>query len=171
MRAEKWGTTVAAILAKGPAADVARWDACCGATAQADQLAPWPSCSPDGWSQAKDQAIDALRGLSDIDKVRGMAQSTCPRDFGVWRAHCQDIEARNAARLQVLVWVLQTLFKMRHDSELADVAGQMADKIGNTLERYWRIKTQDVPINTAYREWCTRVTMDYAALPKMWRYV
>jgi len=169
--AEKWGETIRAIQVGGPNALAAKWSACFEAVKHADQLKPWPMTNPDGWSQEKDIAIDRLRPYSDIDKVRAAAQTTCPRDFGLWRVHAQDIEAKNAARLQVLCGVLQTLYSMQHDPDLADTAGELMDKIANALESHWKILAKDIPINSSYRDWCVSKTRDYRSLPKFWRYV
>lgn len=171
MHAEKWGTIVGALLRKGADAPAAKWEACCGAVEQADQLVPWPPSSPGGWTHEKENAVDRLRLLTDIDSIRDAAASTCPGYFGVWRAHIQDTEAKNAARLQVLIWVAQSLYAMRNDADLSDGAGQMIDKVRRNLETHWKIMAADVPIDTPYRVWCTARTRDYRLLPKAWRFV
>lgn len=170
MDAEKWGQVVSAIHRGGDSAATAKWEACQAATAKGPMMVPFPECNPEGWTHQKHVAIEHMRGVHDVDELRSAAQMF-PVDFAVWRTHCHDLEAKNAARLQVLVWVLQILYKMRTDPDLAEIAGTMADKVANTLDRHWGIRSHDIPIDSPYREWCTKVTRNYRMLPKLWRYL
>jgi hypothetical protein len=133
-------------------------------------LTPWPDCNPEGWDSDKEQLVSKLRQLDDIEAIRNSALAF-PGDFSQWRTHCHDLEAKNAARLQVLVWILQTLYSLRHDEEIAPVASSMADKVADALEQRWNVPTHEIPITGPYRDWCSKVTRNYRMLPKAWRYV
>lgn len=170
MHAEQWGLTVGEILGKGSTSLAAKWQACCAATATAAQMAPFPECNPDGFTHEKHELLDSLHLHSDIDRIRATA-TMFGLDFGMWRTHCLDLEAKNAARLQVLVWVLRTLGEVSADPELAPAANAIGEKVLRNIEQQWRILPDSVPTDSTYRAWCTRVTRNYRMLPKIWRYV
>lgn len=170
MSAENWLVDLSTITGPSEAAQLSRLRYVTETVQRGVCLAPHPERNPDAWSVERDQCIMSLRHLEGIDELRARALNF-PAEFAAWRTHCHNLEAQNAARLQVLVWCLQTLYALRHDQELAEIAGQLADKIADSLQRGWRIDPSTLPVTGSYRDWCTRATRNYRMLPKAWRYV
>lgn len=153
-----------------PQTHAERLAACVSHIDALSSLGPYPEVAPPDWTTEKHLQVQPLRAIQDIDQLRSTAK-LFPAVFGAYRSHALDLEAQNAARLAVLVWVLQQLFAMRHDRELAGPAAALTERVTAALRRQWHIRDEDVPIDTPYREWCTRMTRNYRMLPKAWRWV
>lgn len=154
-------------LNKTPAERLA---ACIAAIDGLSDLGPYQETHPPFWNAEKHTQIATLRPFATVEQVREGAK-LFPLTFAQYRSHHFDLEAQNAARLCVLVWVLQQLFAMRHDAELVGQAGALAERISAALRRQWGIRDEDVPIDTPYRAWCSKRTRNLRALPLAWRHV
>ena len=89
-----------------------------------------------------------------------------PLVFGQWRRAVCDHEAQTAARLQVLAWSVQQLYRFESiDREF----GELRYRVMEHVSRAWGIN--EMPVEGSYRDWCTRMTRNYRLLPKAWRYV
>lgn len=152
---------------KTPAEQLA---ACIAAIDGLSDLGPYQETHPPFWDAKKHTEITSLRPLADVETIRNAAK-LFPLTFAAYRTHHHDLEAQNAARLCVLIWVLQQLYVMRDDEVLGPQAGALATRITAALRRQWGIRDEDVPIDTPYRSWCTKVTRNYRALPLAWRWV
>jgi hypothetical protein len=133
-------------------------------------MAPWQFASPPEWDTKKHLEVESLRPIRDIEALRKQA-NMFPLAFAAYRTYAHEHEAQNAARLQVLVTVLQRLYRLRDDAEVGAEASTAADRVVRALRDHWGLREIDVPLTTGCREWCTKATRNYRALPLAWRHV
>lgn len=158
------------MLTRAPQSPGERFQLCHESLSRMTSLGPLSETNPPDWNANRDGLVNALHMLaSDVERIRSSAQAF-PEDFAAWRNHVHNLEASNAARLQVIVWMLQTLYSLCEDEEIGPAAGQMANKLADVLENSWRLNPLEVPMTGDYRAWCSRVTRNYRMLPKPWRY-
>lgn len=118
--------------------------------------------------QAVGQAIG--NGL-DIDGARSFAEMS-PAAFGEWRAAVTEFEAREAQNLQMLVWTLRTLYRLRDAGFDVDAIAEM---VGNVLTDQWKCNPQRIPLrhDADWRAWAERGGRHRGLrfLPMTWRFV
>lgn len=168
MRAEQWGEMIGESLGAGVKERAVLEIA--SSREHMAMLSPIAAKFPDGWGNddgaRKHQFIDSLRSAGgEIADVREAAQAW-PIAFGEWRRYVCDLEAANAAKLQVLIWIVQTLYVLEQEDESY---GRLKYAVMESIDRAWGIN--ELPVTGPYREWCVRMTRKPNLLPNAWRYV
>lgn len=161
-------TMVLKILhSSGRERDIATWEACTNVVRDITVYREEGFVLADDLSK-KLTWIESLRNMN-IDTLTMAAQSD-PFVFGQYRNAVWDNEGANARKLQVLVWVLRTLYRLRDlESADADIIDPLAQRVSEMLHFEWRVK--NVPLEGDYRDWATRSTRRYDLMPRVWRFV
>lgn len=168
MRAEQWGELIGASLGAGVKERAVLEIA--SSRERMAMMAPVEVSFPDGWDtdegERKHRFIDDLRKAGrEIADLREAAQAM-PLAFGEWRRYVCDIEAANAAKLQVLMWIVQTLHVLEQDDSDYE---RLKYDVMKFIDRVWGIN--ELPVSGSYRDWCVRMTRKPNLLPNAWRYV
>jgi hypothetical protein len=166
MNSEQWGQLISRSLERDPLARTEAALTIASSKAQIELLRPPRFVHPEGWDcedgERKHKFVEDLRNARDIASVRERALGW-PIAFGEWRRAVYDHEATCAAKLQVLLWVVQTLHT------LGDEGDELKYKVMEFLDREWKLSV--VPVDGSYRDWCVKQTRKPHLLPNAWRYV
>lgn len=160
---------VQALTAVGKDRDVAEYRVCLAVLRNLGKYAPSKFTHPVGWSVGDQNALSALSaGSRRPEDMRSIAEGI-PQIFGAWRCHVTDYETQEAVKLQTVVGVLRTLYKIRDRSTDTVLIDRMISSIGDLLALDWRCR--DVPLNGDHRQWASRSTRRFDLLPISWRYL
>lgn len=167
MDAGEWSEVVLDLLeSTGDKRTAATWRACVEVARTLEQYRPIMFRGPDEWDDSRQAWVSGLlRQQHDIEQIRGLAQSA-PTEFGRYRVAVLDHEASEAARLGVLLWVMDTLKRIADGG--VDVPAKLTRGIGDVLEHEWRVRS--IPFGGDLRGHATRHTRRYDILPRAWRY-
>lgn len=172
MDAENWGTLIGQTIGASGRAD-AQFRAALAVAQNPSSLKPLVFSHPAEWDNdetgaRKHQFVETLRNNSgSVADMRELAQAN-PLAFGEWRRAVSDHEAQNAAKLQVLVWVLRCMHSRLDDDEDGLVA-KFKYRVQEHLAMDWGI--HEFPLEGDYRPWCVQSTRNLRLLPVAWRFV
>lgn len=105
-------------------------------------------------------------GAMTWDEKRAALDGPAGPAFARYRFEVTDVEASNAARLQVLVSTVQTLARLRNRAPDPQTVDRVLETVGSWIERIWRVSP---PLEGETRHWCTRQTRRLDVLPAAWR--
>ena len=163
-----WPLIVSTLLAgQGRERDIAAWRTCADVVSRLAAYAPGNLTEPDGWTQSDRDALSSLRRLQGEELAA--AAANIARVFGAWRCHVTEHETAEARKLEMLVWTLGELYKLRERASEPAKVDSLAVRIGDVLVLAWR--APDVPTSGDYRKWAQRCTRRMDALPRAWRFV
>lgn len=148
--------------------DIAEWQACTDVVRNMDAYAPKSFAAPEGWNERDWEKLNQWRSAENIDELRELANAS-PKVFGTWLVAVTNHEAAEASKLETLVWVLRTLYRLRDQSTDTALVDKLATRIGDALVMVW--KCQTVPLEGDYRAWAIRHTRLYRDLPRHWRFL
>lgn len=148
--------------------DIAVWTSCEDVVRNLDAYREAPFVETQALREKHD-FLERLREL-DYDMLRDAAQ-TDPMAFGTYRNAVLDLEGSNARKLQVLVWTLRELYRLRDLPSCSNpsLIDPLTESVGNALHFSWKLA--DVPLDGDYRDWAVKNTRRYDLLPRSWRYV
>lgn len=141
----------------------------------------WVACTqvvdhPDDYAPLPFGAFPPLLDHKTVDDLEGYIRRASTGDdqvalqvartFGGWRAHVTEVEALNAARLQMLASTLRTLADLMRRSTNAELVSARIAELGDFIERKWRTA---IPLQGDIRTWASRITRRYDLLPFDWR--
>lgn len=127
------------------------------------------------WTDGESRQIDQLRRLAETFPRSAfnyaafrVSAEACSSAFARWRNGVHNLEAAEASKLTLVLWVYRTLYKLR-DKLGPEIVDRMAAGVGDKLEQQWRCET--VPLDGEHRAWAVRSTRRYDLLPRPWRFV
>lgn len=144
------------------------WDICKDVVRHAADYSPADFEMPGEWGEADHRHVNGMRNVKDLSELRTVAEVRSSA-FGRWRDEVMNHEAREANKLQTVLWCLRVLYVLRDRGEFNEqVADQIALKLGTIISMEWKCKS--VPLEGDYRQWAITETRRYDLLPKSWRY-
>lgn len=171
MDAAKWASVIEVLTRETSTLrdrQIAKVETCREVARNLNWYAPADFRSPPDWCAEDAKVIQNLWRV-DHAKLRDAAQ-VAPGVVGRWRDHVWNFEGDQAAKLQVIAWVLQQLFVLRDEVPQAEqLIDGMATAAGDLLVNRWKLK--NVPMRGDYRQWAVVSTRRYDLLPKAWRYL